>query len=374
MEPSRRGDGRLNPRDVWVCVTYMFLATAMWVVNKKTVKHLPVPFFVMLVQTVATVALLKLSHVAGFIRMKPYRWEIFGQWLLTGFVWAIPLALNLRALTRLNPETLIVFRTATLIGVALGDSAYGKTFTKRELSSIVTILSGCFVYAWYDAQYDAEGYMWASLYWLAMVTSMLYVKHAFSMNKDLNVWEKTTYLNATAAPPLGLFSLLFECSSSSYASMSSVGSFWLIASCLMGVALASASNKSRDFMSATAFDVMSTGSKFLTILVSGLIFESLYTPQSLGGLLVAVAGGSLYSPMGAWFLKCVGLGAWVRDAEDDARRSARLPTARPNGAGADPGAGPGAGVAPFAWRAGAKNVTWASGLGGDDSPSRRNVP
>ena len=65
--------------------------------------------------------------------------------------------------------------------------------------------------------------------------------------------------------------------------MSSVGSFWLMASCLMGVALASASNKSRDFMSAAAFDVMSTGSKFLTILVSGLIFESLYTPQSLGG-------------------------------------------------------------------------------------------
>ena len=371
MEPSRRGDGRLNPRDVWVCVTYMFLATAMWVVNKKTVKHLPVPFFVMLVQTVATVALLKLSQVSGLIRMKPYRWEIFGQWLPTGFVWAIPLALNLRALTRLNPETLIVFRTATLIGVSLGDSAYGKKFTSREIASIATILTGCFVYAWYDAQYDAEGYMWASLYWLAMVTSMLYVKHAFSMNKDLNVWEKTTYLNATAAPPLGLFSLLFECSSSSYASMSSVGSFWLIASCLMGVALASASNKSRDFMSATAFDVMSTGSKFLTILVSGLIFESLYTPQSLGGLLVAVAGGSLYSPMGAWFLRCVGLGAWVRDAEGDARR---LPTARPNGAGADPGAGPGAGVAPFAWRAGAKNVTWASGLGGDDSPSRRNVP
>ena len=203
-----------------------------------------------------------------------------------------------------------------------------------------------------------------------MVTSMLYVKHAFSMNKDLNVWEKTTYLNATAAPPLGLFSLLFECSSSSYASMSSVGSFWLMASCLMGVALASASNKSRDFMSATAFDVMSTGSKFLTILVSGLIFESLYTPQSLGGLLVAVAGGSLYSPMGAWFLKCVGLGAWVRDAEDDARRirwPAGSETERTARARAPK-------RAPFAWRAGAKNVTWASGLGGDDSPSHRNVP
>ena len=136
--------------------------------------------------------------------------------------------------------------------------------------------------------------------------------------------------------------------------------FWLCASCLMGVALASASNKSRDFLSATAFDVMSTGSKFLTILVSGLIFESLYTPQSLGGLLVAIAGGSLYSPMGAWFLRCVGLGAWVRENENE---GARPPTARPARAG----------VAPFAWSGAAKNVTWASGLGGEDSPSRRNV-
>ena len=80
----------------------------------------------MLVQTVATVALLKLSHVAGFIRMKPYRWEIFGQWLLTGFVWAIPLALNLRALTRLNPETLIVFRTATLMASRSATARTGK--------------------------------------------------------------------------------------------------------------------------------------------------------------------------------------------------------------------------------------------------------
>ena len=134
----------------------------------------------------------------------------------------------------------------------------------------------------------------------------------------------------------------------------------MCASCLMGVALASASNKSRDFLSATAFDVMSTGSKFLTILVSGLIFESLYTPQSLSGLLVAIFGGSLYSPVGAWVLRCVGLGKWVRDDEH-----ARLPTSQAAKA-AD-------GAAPFGWSGGAKNVTWASGLGGQDSPSRRNT-
>ena len=55
--------------------------------------------------------------------MRDFSWETFGEWVKTGIVWAVPLALNLRALTRLNPETLIVFRTATLIGVAFGGAA-----------------------------------------------------------------------------------------------------------------------------------------------------------------------------------------------------------------------------------------------------------
>lgn len=338
-------EGMLAPRETAVCAAYMFLASAMWVVNKKTVKHLPVPFFVMLTQALATCVILKTLQRLRVVRMRPWRWEIFGEWLKTGFVWAVPLALNLRALTRLNPETLIVFRTATLIGVTFGDHAYGKRFERREIASIVVILVGCAFYAWYDAQYDAEGYAWATLYWFAMVVSMLYVKHSFSVHKDLSIWDKTTYLNATAAAPLALFSLLFECTSSEYEELSLAGGTWLLASCFMGVALASASNKSRDFLSATAFDVMSTASKFLTILASSLVFESAYTPQSLVGLLVALAGGSLYSPVGTWCLRCAGF----RDA----------------GAGAGAPGGDFGGVG-SANQGRPKGVTWASGVGGGD--------
>ena len=135
-------EGMLAPRETAVCAAYMFLASAMWVVNKKDVKHLPVPFFVMLTQALATCVILKTLQRLRVVRMRPWRWEIFGEWLKTGFVRAVPLALNLRALTRLNPETLIVFRTATLIGVTFGDHAYGKRFQRREIASIVAILVG----------------------------------------------------------------------------------------------------------------------------------------------------------------------------------------------------------------------------------------
>ena len=67
--------------------------------------------------------------------MTPFHWETFGEWVTTGIVWAAPLALNLRALTRLNPETLIVFRTSTLIGVAAGDCLYlGRELGARILA------------------------------------------------------------------------------------------------------------------------------------------------------------------------------------------------------------------------------------------------
>ena len=238
-------------------------------------------------------------------------------------MWAVPLALNLRALTRLNPETLIVFRTATLIGVTFGDYVYyGKRFETREVAAIVTILTGCAFYAWYDAQFDAEGYAWASLYWVAMVISMLYVKHSFNVHKDLSTWDKTVYLNATASLPLGFMSLLFECSASEYDRLSPTGMTWLIISCFMGVALASASNGSRECLSATAFDVMSTACKFTTILLSSFIFESMYTPQSIGGLMVALAGGSLYSPVGVWAVRCVAGGNEGDNAGGDEGREA----------------------------------------------------
>lgn len=69
----------LTARDVRVCVVYMFLASAMWVVNKKTITHLPVPFFVTLTQALATCAILKVAQHMKVIHMQPFSWETFGE-------------------------------------------------------------------------------------------------------------------------------------------------------------------------------------------------------------------------------------------------------------------------------------------------------
>lgn len=68
----------LTVRDVRVCVIYMCLASVMWVVNKKTITHLPVPFFVTLTQALATCAILKTCQYLKVIHMQPFSWETFG--------------------------------------------------------------------------------------------------------------------------------------------------------------------------------------------------------------------------------------------------------------------------------------------------------
>lgn len=174
------------------------------------------------------------------------------------------------------------------------------------------------------------------------------------------------YLNATASLPLALMSLLFECSASEYDRLSPSGTAWLVSSCFMGVALASASNGSRECLSATAFDIMSTASKFITILLSIFIFESMYTPQSMGGLMVALAGGSLYSPVGVWAVRCVaprgaGGGGGGGDGMD--------------GCGGDGG---GEGGGSFLGNRikscmGARRVTWELGVGSHSPRPRQRV-
>ena len=71
--------GGLSAHHVRVCVAYMVLASAMWVVNKKTITHLPVPFFVTLTQALATCAILKVAQRSRIIHMQPFSWETFGE-------------------------------------------------------------------------------------------------------------------------------------------------------------------------------------------------------------------------------------------------------------------------------------------------------
>ena len=115
---------------------------------------------------------------------------------------------------------------------------------------------------------------------------------------------------------------------------------------------------------------MSTASKFITILLSVFIFESMYTPQSMGGLMVALAGGSLYSPVGVWAVRCVsspGVGGGGGGGDSGGG----------GGDGGGDGGGGGGGGSFLGNRIksciGARRVTWEPGVGSHSPRTRQRV-
>jgi len=95
-----------------------------------------------------------------------------------------------------NPETVIVFRAATVFGVAIGDLLwFAKDFLGHELLSLFFITLGASLYVSGDVNYDTAGYIWALAYWASMVASLLLLKAVFNSNKDIGNLEKTLYPN-----------------------------------------------------------------------------------------------------------------------------------------------------------------------------------
>lgn len=216
-----------------------------------------------------------------------------------GVLWAVPLALNLQALRFLNPETLVMFRALTILGVSAGDFVILKRIFKRhEVMALLVIITGSFLYVSGDLHFDAEGYAWGVAYSISLVTCMLVLKVAFNSNKDVNNSAKTLYLNFFGSFIFALFVLIFEQGiiRNAIKSMDYATSTLVVASCVLGVLMGYLSSATRDELSPTTFDVVTTVAKFSTLAISWLLFRTKYSFWSILGITITLLGGVLYSP------------------------------------------------------------------------------
>ena len=286
----------LAPKDAAV-FSYLLISAIMLNLNKLAIISLSAPYFLTFVQTVfSCIVLFSVSCTAPMKISTKDACRFFGP----GIVWALPLAFNMRALLYLNPETLIVFRVATIIGVSVGDAFFfNKVFKTHEILSVVTLLFGVALYAGGDLHYDQQGYFWGLVYWGTMAFGMLFLKAAFNSTADIGNLEKTFYLNLGGSLVFALLALCFESRKivPLVRDLDATGVAIVGLSCIFGVVIGYLASVSRDYLSPTAFDILSNVSKFMTIAISKLLFQTQYTKTSLCGLLLSIFGGSLYSPV-----------------------------------------------------------------------------
>ena len=271
---------------------YFLVSALMLNVNKLAINAFKAPYTLTLLQALFTCTAILAAGVRGkvYLSMRDSR-----RFFLPGTLWALPLAFSMQTLRYINPETVVMFRTFTLIGVSAGDFLFfGKVFIFHELLSLVFICLGGLLYVMSDLQYDAAGYFWGALYCLTMTVSLLVVKAAFNANKSIGVWEKTFYLNWNGSLVFLFLSSSFEgtwMTIERLLALPMLEVFIISISCVLGFWIGFLANAARDALSPTAFDVLSNTSRFLTVTISFSIFKPQYSSFSLCGLALSILGG-----------------------------------------------------------------------------------
>jgi len=274
--------------------------------NKLALNEFPWPFALTMLQMLSTLVIVPLIVLA-----KPGGFRVNRSQLAhlasAGLIWATPLVFNLQALKYLNPETCIVFRSACLVGVALGDyTLFHRRFSLVETLSLVSVVGGAWIFALSNVKHNFAGYAWGTAYWASLTASLLYVKRAFNHCEGIDTWEKTLYLNMFGLFPTVLLVIGFELNFvSSLQGFPVMSWIWIVCSSAMGILLGVFGNSARAFLSPTGFDVLGNVSKFATVAVSALIFQETHTFLSYVGLGLVIFGGAIFGVKDAkkWVLR-----------------------------------------------------------------------
>merc|ERR1712021_321459 len=268
----------------------------MLIVNKASVHVLPYPFFVTNLQMIASVVVIYGMKLSGTITFPNPDMGKMQSWVGVTIAWVLPILCNMKALQLLSVETVLVFRTMTVLGVSFGDRMLlGNKIDMLSFLGLCTITAGGLTYGYYDVSYNEQGYFWAFLYWATMVANALYIKNVFNSSVQMSTWEKSFLMNENMAQAITDLTLL-----------PMNGLAIVVLSCFMGLGISVAGTRCREVFSATAFDVLGNMNKFLSIALSQYLLGSVVSGQSLCGLVLALFGGVMYSPLGKKASPCLG--------------------------------------------------------------------
>ena len=162
-------------------VCYSFCSGTMLVVNKLVAYHIPAPAAIASVQLVIAVLVVMTAHMNGMVEVElPTRARVL-PYFYYSLLFAGSLFTNIHALRHSNVETVIVFRSATPVAVAIADFMFlGRELpSARSCAGLAMIISGALAYVNADSQFAMESwtaYHWVMAYFLIIVVEMTYGK------------------------------------------------------------------------------------------------------------------------------------------------------------------------------------------------------
>jgi GDP-mannose transporter len=214
------------------------------------------------------------------------------------FLFACMLISSMQSLAFLNVQTIIVFRNLSTIAVAIAEKVvFGNNQSTMRMVSMFIIVIGASIYAAADFQFNFQGYMWLALNITATGAYSIMVKVTDS-KVGLNSFGKVLYNNTLALPIVLIIVICTESPAESvnaFMDCTLKTKFFLLLSCLVGFFISVAGFLMQSAVNPTSFMIANNANKIVVVVLGMFLFQTTFVAGTAIGLIIALAGGALYS-------------------------------------------------------------------------------
>ncbi|KAH9586267.1 Sugar phosphate transporter domain [Trypanosoma melophagium] len=277
---------------------YSVSSMGMMLSNKLAVVALPLPCTLVLMQMVATLALL----IPFRSQVERLRLQNVQKWFPVALLFAAMLYTSMESFVYANLSTVLTFRNLGSIVTTVAEYyVLGERVNNEIILSQFVIFLGAVIYGWANSTFSMIGLFWMLLNVFAQGFYGIFVKHMTSNVPEFSSATKYTlalYNNVIAMPMV--FILFLHHKEMGFLSLvvprvTSFGWFWIGLTCFCGFMISTSGFGLQKLVSAATFIEINNLTKFVNILI-GVVFlhDSIGFVDGIG-CVIALAAGAWYA-------------------------------------------------------------------------------
>ena len=281
----------------WI-VLYSLCSSTMLVINKLAVSTNGLPTVVSGAQLAVSALVVTCMEVGGMRVLVPFERKRILPFVTYTTMFAMGLFSNMKALMLTNVGAVISARCCLPLIVCLIEWAFmNRSFPNvRSIVSLMGVVFAASVYISNDTGVSIDGsagMFWLLVWWLLLAVQMTYGKH-LTENISMTQWERVFYTNALAIPPTIV--LYYATGENEQMMKDEEGAmFYLLLSCVVGVAISYSGWKCRSVITATTFTLVGVINKMATIAFTIIVWPKDFSVVKTLALLASVGFGLLYT-------------------------------------------------------------------------------
>eukprot|EP01040_Poterioochromonas_malhamensis_P002985 gene2985-3172_t len=283
-------------------IGYSLCSSTLLLLNKGSLQYLPYGSLLSIIQFVISIIIILIIDFLGYDQIDRLEWKKVKYYLKYVILFIFTIYSNMKSLTTVNVETVIVFRSCSPIAVSIIEYLLlNRSFPSfKSLVSLIGVAAGAVVYCISDSQLKLEGlsaYSWVLIYFVLITTEMTYGKVIISSVKMDSIWGSVYYCAVLSLPLLLLIELFEGNLNNKLLAITSIPTTgWLVigTSSIFAALIGYTGWLCRSLVSATSYTLIGVVNKFITVIMNVIFFQKHASNTGLLAVCLCLTFGTFY--------------------------------------------------------------------------------